>query len=177
MWSQDLYQKALIFAAEAHKEQKVKDKNYSYTVHLSNVCAEAIRLLFEEKINNPDLMIQCALLHDTIEDTDITYADIKKTFSKEVAEGVMALTKNKKLKKEDQIQDSLNRIKKMSREIWVIKLADRITNLQKPPASWSKEKIKYYYNDAKLIYKELKDCSEFLSERIKNKIDEYEKYL
>src|SRR4030066_252273 len=99
MWSQDLYQKALIFAGNAHKDQKVK---------------------------------------------------------------------NKKMKKEDQIQDSLNRIKTQSKEIWMIKLADRITNLQKPPSSWSKEKIKYYYNDAKLIYKELKECSKFLSERIKS---------
>jgi len=177
MWSQDLYQKALIFAGNAHKDQKVKDKDYSYMVHLSNVCMEAIRSLFEEKNNDPDLMIQCALLHDTIEDTDTSYNDIVKTFGIKVADGVMALTKNKKMKKEDQIQDSLNRIKTQSKEIWMIKLADRITNLQKPPSSWSKEKIKYYYNDAKLIYKELKECSKFLSERIKSKIDDYEKYL
>lgn len=177
MWSQDLYQKALIFAGEAHKDQKVKDKDYSYMVHLSNVCMEVIRALFEEKINDADLLIQCALLHDTIEDTDVTFTDIEKNFGKKAAEGILALTKNKKLKKEKQIEDSLKRIKIQSKEIWMIKLADRITNLQKPPTDWSKEKINSYYNDAKMIYYELKECSKFLSERIKKKIKDYEKYL
>ena len=40
--------------------------------------------------------------------------------------------------------DSLKRIKKMSHEVWAVKMADRITNLQPPPKGWSAKKKEHY---------------------------------
>ncbi len=97
MWSEEVYQKALIFAANAHKDQKVKGKNYPYIVHIINVSIEVISAIFKSKVKNPDFAIQCALLHDTIEDTDTTYNNIYELFGKNIADGVLALTKDKKL--------------------------------------------------------------------------------
>jgi guanosine-3',5'-bis(diphosphate) 3'-pyrophosphohydrolase len=64
------------------------------------------------------------------------------------------------------------RIKEQGREIGCIKMADRITNLQKPPAYWDREKIKHYMEEAILIYIELTGCSKFLGDRLKKKIKE-----
>ncbi len=55
MWSEEVYQKALIFAANAHKDQKVKGKNYPYIVHIINVSIEVISAIFKSKVKNPDL--------------------------------------------------------------------------------------------------------------------------
>ncbi|MDR2633015.1 MAG: hypothetical protein LBC51_05245 [Treponema sp.] len=75
------------------------------------------------------------------------------------------------------MQDSLNEIKQMGKEIACVKMADRITNLQPPPNDWEKERIKEYMDEAILIYNELHIYSAFLGNRLKEKINEYRKYL
>jgi (p)ppGpp synthase/HD superfamily hydrolase len=65
----------------------------------------------------------------------------------------------------------------MGKEIACVKLADRITNLQHPPNYWTKEKIKAYRDEAIFIYNEINKYSKFLGDRLKEKIQEYEKYL
>ncbi len=177
MWSEEVYQKALIFAANAHKDQKVKGKNYPYIVHIINVSIEVISAIFKSKVKNPDFAIQCALLHDTIEDTDTTYNNIYELFGKNIADGVLALTKDKKLTKNEQIIDSINRIKKEPEEVGLVKLADRIVNLQEPPPHWTLSKIKEYREDSILIYNNLKLCNKYLAKRLFKKIKEYSKYI
>jgi (p)ppGpp synthase/HD superfamily hydrolase len=174
MWSQDLYLKAINFAANAHKDQKMEGKNYSYIVHFTSVCMEVIACLFNSKIKNEDIAIQCALLHDTIEDTEITYHDILNNFGAAVADGVQALTKDKKLQKTEQMHDSLERIKKLTDEIGIVKMADRIVNLQEPPPQWPREKIFNYCKEAKLIHQSLKHCNSYLADRLFDKIINYE---
>jgi len=83
---------------------------------------------------NVALAIQAALLHDTIEDTDTTFSEVEENFGTAVANAVLALTKNESLPKEEQMMDSLKRIKKLPYDVWAVKMADRITNLQKPPS-------------------------------------------
>ena len=85
----------------------------------------------------------------------------------------MALTKNEKLPKEEQIKDCLKRIKLLQSEVWAVKLADRITNLQPPPPHWSKERKINYRDEARLIVSELRDGNEYLGRRLEEKIEEY----
>jgi (p)ppGpp synthase/HD superfamily hydrolase len=177
MWNQEKYQKAIAFAGFAHKNQLVPGKEYSYVVHISNVAAEIARVIFVEKIEDGDFAIQCALLHDVIEDTETEIEKIREEFGEKVLNGVLALTKNMELKKEDRMIDSLKRIKQIGKEIACVKMADRITNLQQPPKYWKKEKIREYMDEAILIYNELNPYSKFLGNRLKEKIEEYEKYL
>ncbi len=59
--------------------------------------------------------------------------------------------------------DSLNRINSLSKEIGIVKLADRITNLQQPPKTWNKEKIEKYLETAKIISKTLNNKSSYLN--------------
>lgn len=176
-WSQEAYIKAYRFAAEKHIGQKVPGTDWSYLAHLSMVSMEVMAALSHETDKDGNIVIQVAILHDTIEDTDATYDELKSEFGRHVAEGVLALTKDGAIEKQHQMEDSLKRIKLHSKEIWMVKLADRITNLQPPPSHWSSQKRKKYLKQAKLILNELRSGSDFLSYRLTAKILEYQSYI
>jgi (p)ppGpp synthase/HD superfamily hydrolase len=176
-WSQDSYRAAMHFAAIAHGEQKVPGKPYSYIVHISNVCMEVIATVRKMKGLDENLAIICAILHDVIEDTTVSNTKLKTQFGTKIYKGVMALTKRKDIAKDRQMKDSLKRIKKEPVEIGIVKMADRIVNLETPPQNWTNEKIKEYYEEAKIILKELKQCSPFLAKRLDKKIKDYRKFI
>lgn len=176
-WSQDLYIKAYRFAAHAHNNQLVPGSDLPYIVHISLVSMEIMAALVVETGRNGDLAVQCALLHDVVEDTTITSEQVKTVFDEAVAEGVNALTKNRSLEKEERLTDSIKRIKAQPEEIWMVKMADRITNLQPPPSHWTHNKIIHYLKQADEIYKALRGASGFLSSRLKKKMEEYKTYV
>lgn len=174
---QTLYQEALKFAADKHGQQKVKGSKNSYVVHLSNVAME----LFVAASHTPDFdlpfAVQTALLHDTIEDTSTTRTELEEHFGKEVSDAVWALTKDKRLLNDYRLSESLAKIRQCRKEVWAVKLADRITNLQAPPKSWSKSHIMEYKYDSVQILEALDGGNWYLEKRLKTKIDEYEKYI
>jgi (p)ppGpp synthase/HD superfamily hydrolase len=180
-WSREKYFKALKFAAEAHKGQLVPGTDLPYVVHVSLVAMEMLAALAVEEVERPNLAVQCALLHDTLEDTYVIYDEIVEQFGSYVADGVLALSKDGAIgtsedeykRKWLQLEDSLKRIKSQTTEIWMVKLADRITNLQPPPKSWNEEKVAHYKKGAEQIHEELSSASEYLGERLRMKIDQY----
>lgn len=180
-WSREKYFKALKFAAEAHKDQLVPETGLPYLVHVSLVAMEILAALAKEPVEKPNLAVQCALLHDTLEDTYVIYDEIVDQFGSYVADGVLALSKDGAIgvsedehkRKWLQLEDSLLRIKEQPKEIWMVKLADRITNLQPPPKGWNDEKIARYKKGAELIYQELASASEYLGQRLNMKIERY----
>ena len=174
-WSQDKYIKAWNFASQSHEGQKLTGSNVAYINHIGLVAMEVMTCIAQDRsINDPDLSIQCALLHDTIEDTNTSYRQVTDEFGADVADGVLALTKNKTLgTKLEQMNDSLARIREQPREVWIVKLADRITNLQPPPQHWTKTKIASYKKEARLILAELGEASDYLSKRLAEKIRHY----
>lgn len=177
--TQWLYQRAINFASAKHTErdQKVPGTNLPYVVHLSNVAMEIMIAGAQTENFNTAFAVQIALLHDTIEDTLTTFEELTVIFGTDIAEAVFALTKTEALPKDIQMTDSLRRIKELPKEVWAVKLADRITNLQTPPSYWSKEKKVQYFNEALLIYDELKEGNEFLANRLLRCMDNYIKYL
>jgi (p)ppGpp synthase/HD superfamily hydrolase len=179
-WSQEGYIKACRFAAQAHRGQTVPGTDLPYLMHLNFVSMEIIAALRIDGIDHgydEDLAVQCALLHDVIEDTETTYEQVSEEFGAPVAEGVLALSKNPNLSKSLQMQDSLQRIMRQPREVQMVKLADRISNLQPPPAYWTKEKIAAYRKEAIEIYDALKDANEYLASRLSQKIEEFQKFV
>jgi (p)ppGpp synthase/HD superfamily hydrolase len=176
-WSQETYIKAYKFAAKAHQGQKMPGSEIPYIMHLSFVSMEVIAALNLEKETDGNLAIQCALLHDSIEDTNTTYEQITAEFGEVVAKGVLALTKDNNLAKHLQKEDSLQRIKEQPKEIWMVKLADRISNLQAPPHYWTIEKITRYREEGIEIYEALKDASDFLASRLASKIENYKSFI
>ncbi|WP_041277742.1 HD domain-containing protein [Desulfotalea psychrophila] len=177
-WDQDKYLEAWNFASAIHNGQKIPGSDIPYINHLGLVAMEAVATVANKNIQNSNILVLCALLHDSIEDTATTHEDIKKIFGSDIADGVLSLTKNKKLpSKVEQMLDSIARIKTQPKEVWMVKLCDRITNLQPPPRHWNKEKIGKYQNEARLILEKLGEASQFLAERLKMKIDAYDQYL
>jgi (p)ppGpp synthase/HD superfamily hydrolase len=172
-WSQDSYIKACRFAAEAHQGQCVPGTELPYLVHLSMVSMEVVAAASGAECPDADLAVQCAWLHDTIEDTAITYEQVLDTFGAAVAKGVSALTKDASLDKSLQMADSLRRIRLQPKAVWMVKLADRITNLQPPPAYWTKEKAARYRDEAVQIHAALKDADEALAARLMARIEAY----
>jgi (p)ppGpp synthase/HD superfamily hydrolase len=138
---------------------------------------EVIAAFRAEPDHDQELAVQCALLHDVIEDTGVPYTSLVGDFGIAVAEGVMALTKNETLDKSLQMADSLKRIRQQPEEVWMVKLADRITNLQPPPSYWTKDKIAAYHAEAIAILNALGDASSALSTRLGDKIDAYKLYI
>lgn len=177
-WDQEKTIKAWNFASRVHNGQLLPASDIPYINHLGLVAMEAMSAVTHATdIGSPDMLVLCALLHDTIEDTDTTFDQIEDSFGKEIACGVAALSKNRDLpSKQEQIEDSLQRIKQQPQEIWMVKLCDRITNLQPPPSHWNKQKIAAYRVEAELILNELGSANRFLANRLAEKIEGYKEY-
>jgi len=176
--TQEIYQRAIKFAGEKHKDQKMPGSNSNYLLHISNVSMEILMAYAAEKNFDVDFAIQLAILHDTIEDTNTEFGELKETFGERVAQGVLALSKNENLpSKEEQMLDSLLRINQLEKEVGMVKLADRITNLQEPPYYWDKVKKEKYRKEAEIISETLINKNDYLNNRLENKIEEYIQYL
>jgi (p)ppGpp synthase/HD superfamily hydrolase len=145
-------------------------------VHPCSVAAEVILALHAEPRESPDLAVACALLHDVVEDTKVKLDRVEAEFGPAVAAGVSALTKDAALPKATQMTDCLGRIRKQPHEIWMVKLADRISNLDSPPHYWPKEKCRAYRVEAKSILDALGAASTLLSARLEQRMVEYERY-
>lgn len=181
VFSQELYKKALECASSSHKNQKTPH-GYPYLHHVTSVAMEVMAMITAEKpsFDDANLALQCALLHDVLEDTDTSESMLKLHYllDEKVIEGVKALTKNKSLSsKKMQMQDSLERLILQPSCVQWVKLADRITNLGVPPFFWNKLKIEHYQAEAKEILLQLHNSSAYLAQRLQQRIDAYDDYI
>ncbi|MFO0627310.1 MAG: HD domain-containing protein [Polyangiales bacterium] len=169
----DAWRDAWRFAAEAHHGQTFPGTELPYDVHVASVAAET--LLGLEDAAQPDrcLALQCALLHDVLEDTAVPAEALGARFGEAVLAGVRALSKDASLPREQRMADSLRRIRAQPRAVWCVKLADRITNLDTPPAFWSAEKVAAYRAEASEILAALGDASPRLAARLQRRIAVY----
>jgi len=180
-FDQELFKRALDFAASVHGDQRVPGSGFPYVVHVTKVAMEVLASTEGAPAADRDLAVACALLHDTVEDCqpDVR-ADVRRRllveFGRAVAEGVEALTKDPRLPKAEAMADSLRRLLAQPATVRLVKLADRITNLEPPPADWSAEKRRSYRDEANVILTELAGCSPALEERLRLKIEAYARY-
>ncbi len=177
MYDPDLFHKVSRYAALCHGEQKYPGLALPYFLHLSQVFSEVTAAYSASPDFDLKLAGTCALLHDTIEDTSAEYEDLLQSFGQDVADGVLALTKDEELPKEQQMEDSLERILKQPKEIALVKMADRCTNLQSPPNYWSAEKRESYQAEAEIILKKIGSANAYLAERLEKRIKDYSKFI
>lgn len=173
MFDADLYLRALNLASRAHAEQKDPGTGFPYVTHAVKVAMETLAGCQDAPMLDANLALCCALLHDTVEDTAVTLEEIRAGFGARVAEGVAALTKNPALPRAEQGPDSIKRIRAQPREVWCVKLADRLTNLEIAPPYWSAERRVAYADEARAIRAVLGDASPLLSTRLDTKIRAY----
>jgi GTP pyrophosphokinase len=124
-----LLNRAYVYAMQAHGHQKRASGDPFFSHPL-----EVAAILTEFKLD--DATIAAALLHDVIEDTDVTRAEIDQKFGKEIGDLVEGLTKIKKLdlvtRKAEQAENFRKLLVAISTDIRVllIKLADRLHNMR-----------------------------------------------
>jgi (p)ppGpp synthase/HD superfamily hydrolase len=158
-----IHRRAFRFAAERHLGQLYPGTDLPYLVHLGQVVLTLLPALAAQGDLDHDLALTCAVLHDTIEDTGTTREEILAGFGAPVASGVAALSKDPRLGREAAMADSLDRIVLEPREIWLVKLADRVANMDARAAHWTAEKHRAYAREARLILDRLGPASEILS--------------
>ena len=122
-------ERAFAFAEEAHHGQKrlTGEDFVEHPVAVATILAD---------LGMDMVTLQAALLHDTVEDTVISVADIERDFGDEVATLVDGLTKLERIKFRSREQEQAENVRKMmiamARDIRVllIKLADRLHNMR-----------------------------------------------
>jgi (p)ppGpp synthase/HD superfamily hydrolase len=170
-WTQDLFKQTLDFAARAHGAQQVPGSGFPYVVHVVKVATEVLHA--DDGSFDVDLAMQCALLHDCVEDAGVAPGALRAAFGDRVAAGVVALTKDEALPRAERMADSLRRIRSQPREVWLVKLADRITNLEPAPPAWTAEKRGAYLAEARTILEALGEAHAGLSARLREKTADY----
>lgn len=119
---------ALAHAVKAHKSQFRSDGIEPYVKHPERVAAYVMKF---KKSHNLDALIAAAYLHDTVEDTDTTHDDLVKMFGGLVASLVKELTSNNaEIAKIGKTEYLAQKMVGMSSWALVIKLADRLDNVQ-----------------------------------------------
>lgn len=167
------WRKAWVFAARTHSTQLVPDGDANYLQHLGAVTLEILAAHLDQPLADLDLAVQCAMLHDTVEDQGVSYDTLVREFGSAVADGVQALSKQPGLPKDQAMADSLERIRQQPPAVWCVKLADRITNLHGVPGHWSADKIERYRGEARQILAALGSAHAGLALRLEQLIAAY----
>ena len=126
---EDALNRAYVFAMKAHDQQKRAsgDPYFSHPLEVAGI-------LTNYKLDSKSIIT--ALLHDTIEDTDVTSEDIEDQFGNEIAHLVEGVTKLTKIELQSEQSDQAENFRKlvlaMSEDIRVllVKLADRLHNMR-----------------------------------------------
>jgi guanosine-3',5'-bis(diphosphate) 3'-pyrophosphohydrolase len=125
----ELIGRAFDYAEHQHREQK-RSSGEKYIIHPINVAATLIKLKMDTD------SIVAGLLHDVVEDCDVTPEEIEKEFSPAIAQIVVGCTKISKIKfktkEETQAENFRKMVVAMAKDIRVIivKLADRMHNMR-----------------------------------------------
>jgi GTP diphosphokinase / guanosine-3',5'-bis(diphosphate) 3'-diphosphatase len=126
----ELLARAYRFSEDAHRGQ-VRTSGDPYVTH----CVEVAKILADLQLDS--VTVACGLIHDVVEDTAITVADIEREFGKEMASIVDGLTKIAKLptgasSQERQVENYRKLLLSIAKDarVIIIKLADRLHNMR-----------------------------------------------
>ena len=143
---------ALAFAADRHRDQRRKDAAAS--PYINHPIALANVLVREGDVTDP-AVLAAALLHDTVEDTQTTPAELRAAFGPAIAAIVEEVTDDKSLPKAERKRLQVEHAATMTREAKLVKLADKICNLRDmadhPPAKWDLARRREYFEWAKAV--------------------------
>ena len=149
--------KALEFAAHKHRDQRRKDAQAS--PYINHPIALANVLVHEGQVSDPTVL-SAALLHDTVEDTQTTAAELREVFGEKIAAIVLEVTDDKNLIKAERKRLQIEHAAHISREAKLVKLADKICNVRDvadhPPAKWDLTRRREYFEWAKAVVDQMR---------------------
>ena len=140
---------AIAFAARAHQGKFRKDGATPYVSHVFRVCL-VLRHVFGIDDRRA---LMAAALHDTVEDTDTDFDELKEQFDEEVACWVAALSKDKRLPEDERERAYAEALARAPWQVKACKLADIYDNVmdsvQRQPQQRAQVlKRAHYYVDA-----------------------------
>lgn len=157
---------ALEFAARKHRDQRRKDAGAS--PYINHPIALANVLHAEGGIDDP-VVLAAALLHDTIEDTETTWDELRGEFGDEIADIVLELTDTKWIGMKTRKRLQVQRAPGSSKRAKLVELADKICNLRdilaSPPRGWSNERKQEYFDWAKEVVDRVRGTNAKLERR------------
>jgi GTP diphosphokinase / guanosine-3',5'-bis(diphosphate) 3'-diphosphatase len=143
---------AIAFAADKHRHQRRKDAEAS--PYINHPIALAHLLAGTGRVQDI-VVLQAAVLHDTVEDTDTSLEELAERFGPKVATVVAELTDDKSLPKARRKELQVEHAAHKSHEAALVKLADKTCNLRDiasaPPADWSLARRREYFDWAKRV--------------------------
>jgi len=143
---------ALHFAADKHRDHRRKDVHASPYINHTIQVAEV--LATTGQVTDPEVLA-AALLHDTVEDTETTLAELQRAFGARVARIVGEVTDNKELPKEERKRLQIEHARHLSHDAALVKLGDKIANVRditvNPPPSWSQQRKQEYLDWAEAV--------------------------
>jgi len=153
----DLILRAVAFAAQKHRDQRRKDKGASPYI---NHPIQLAKVLWEDGEVRDAGVIAAALLHDTLEDTETTWMELRGEFGEDIADVVLEVTDTQWIKKELRKRLQVARARHSSEQAKLVKLADKICNLRDmsahPPADWGLERKQQYFDWAREVVDRLR---------------------
>jgi guanosine-3',5'-bis(diphosphate) 3'-pyrophosphohydrolase len=147
----ELVLQAAAFAAEKHRNGRRKDAEASPYI---NHPIQLAYILVQADVEDP-IVLAAALLHDTIEDTNTTHDELEIVFGHEIANIVVECSDDKTQGKLERKQAQVDKAARISTRAKLVKLADKIANVSDidgaPPAGWSLERKREYFDWAKRV--------------------------
>jgi len=139
--------KALVFAAARHRDHRRRDVTAAPYINHPIAVAD---VLANEAGSTEPVVLCAALLHDTIEDTKATAAELEERFGKKVTSVVPEITDDKSLEKKIRKKLQIDNAAQLSAEAKLVSLADKICNLRdtavSPKVGWSSERTQAYFD-------------------------------
>ncbi|MBK8864376.1 MAG: bifunctional (p)ppGpp synthetase/guanosine-3',5'-bis(diphosphate) 3'-pyrophosphohydrolase [Betaproteobacteria bacterium] len=149
--------RAASFAAHKHRDQRRKDARASPYINHPLMLAD---ILASEGSVTDTVTLCAALLHDTIEDTETKPDELRELFGPEIAAVVVEVTDDKTLEKADRKRLQVEHASVISDKAKLVKLADKIANIRdvvsSPPADWSLDRKRDYFDWAKRVIDQLR---------------------
>lgn len=138
--------KAAVFAAEKHRDQRRDGpEKIPYINHPLGVANNIVTI---GEVNDV-AVLQAALLHDTVEDTSTTLAELEDIFGAEVMSLVRDVTDDKSLPAYQRKLDQISHSPHIAHKAKIVKLSDKLYNLRdllsSPLESWGAERIQGYF--------------------------------
>jgi len=132
---------AVEFAADKHRDQRRKDRHGSPYINHPVQVAELLT-----RVGGIDDLatLLAAVLHDTVEDTDTTFAELEEAFGPEIRDLVAHVTDDTTLPKAERKQLQKEHARGLPDRAKLIKIADKTCNVRdigrSPPKDWSEER-------------------------------------
>ncbi|HBL41136.1 MAG TPA: phosphohydrolase [Ruminococcaceae bacterium] len=175
-YAEDIISKAMMFAIAAHSGQYRKDARTPAIIHAMEAAVVASTLTSDQDV------MAAALLHDTVEDTDVVSEQLQAMFGEKIADLVANETENKRREMSGESswmirkQESIDELRASENiNVKILWLSDKLSNMrsfcrmyeQKGDEMWNefnqkdKTKQEWYYRSVAQAVSELADTSAY----------------